>query len=835
MSEPVQRWRRRPGRERESARSTLIRTALAFFASALTTVTLVAPMRGAGWLLLCFGALLIIALVGAAARAARVPRPLVIVLQAVGALLYGTALYAPETARWGFLPGPDALSVLSDRIDAALTQLDAVLPPFAPSPDIALLTIACVALTGIAVDALAVTYRKAPLGGIPLLVLYAVPALTMSGGLRGLYFLLPGLGFLLLLACQGRDRLLRWTRAVAGLGVASGARSPGYLQQASGRIGLTVLSASIVVPAVIPTVSGGLFDERGIGDDSSPITTLDPLVEMRRNLVRPADVDLMSVRSDTTKPGEQYLRTVTLDEFSGDQWRAGPREVRKFETALPSAPGLSPAILSTPVSSTLDALPNFTSDYLPLPYPTTRLGLEGKWRLDPLTSNILSIDGQEQITGTRYTATSLDLDPTRKDVSNAEPTDPYLQQYLRLPELPPRVVDTAQRVTAGAQNALQIGSKLQKWFRDPANFTYDLKTPQGSGKSAILNFLDAKRGYCEQFASTMAVMARKLGVPARVNVGFTDGDTGGDAQTRTISAHDAHAWPELFLPGVGWTRFEPTPGSASSQPSVPGWLQDPDPKPEQEERGKGKKDKDKQEQQEDSNDGSEDSGGAGGDDSGSAPLDCTATPDARGCEKVEIPPLPDVDSGAGPGFWGTMVLLGLAVLLLLASPALLRAEIRRRRWASITAGRSLAWANSPAAMGMIAEVAWRELRDSAVDLDYAWPVSRTPRQAEDRVTDDGALSTRGKQSLLAVTRAVEQTRYAAGGRTATNRDRMRGAVDNVRQELGVIAGRRNRIRAVLLPRSLQETLAAGVERLAERAGGIRTRVTRRLRPGRATA
>ena len=87
---------------------------------------------------------------------------------------------------------------------------------------------------------------------------------------------------------------------------------------------------------------------------------------------------------------------------------------------------------------------------------------------------------------------------------------------------------------------------------------YDTAVGSLDSGSAILEFLSTKRGFCVQFASAYAVMARTLGIPARVAVGFTPG-TLADGRYH-VTSHDAHAWPEIYLTGIGWTHlFDPTP------------------------------------------------------------------------------------------------------------------------------------------------------------------------------------------------------------------------------------------------------------------------------------
>ena len=75
-----------------------------------------------------------------------------------------------------------------------------------------------------------------------------------------------------------------------------------------------------------------------------------------------------------------------------------------------------------------------------------------------------------------------------------------------------------------------------------------------------------KQGYCVQFATAMTMMARAAGIPARMATGFLPGSA--TQGVWTVTAADAHAWPELYLDGVGWTRFEPTPAVRSGAPPI---------------------------------------------------------------------------------------------------------------------------------------------------------------------------------------------------------------------------------------------------------------------------
>jgi transglutaminase-like putative cysteine protease len=118
--------------------------------------------------------------------------------------------------------------------------------------------------------------------------------------------------------------------------------------------------------------------------------------------------------------------------------------------------------------------------------------------------------------------------------------------------------EQALRVTAGARSPYAAVLALESWFRQRGGFRYEEQPPL-SNRPPLVHFVTSSRaGYCQHFAGAMAVMARLLGIPARVAVGFTSGKYEDGAWT--VSDHNAHAWVEVWFPRYGWVPFDPTPG-----------------------------------------------------------------------------------------------------------------------------------------------------------------------------------------------------------------------------------------------------------------------------------
>jgi transglutaminase-like putative cysteine protease len=129
--------------------------------------------------------------------------------------------------------------------------------------------------------------------------------------------------------------------------------------------------------------------------------------------------------------------------------------------------------------------------------------------------------------------------------------------YLALPDLPERVRLLAQTATAEAKTPYDQALALEAYLRQ---FPYDLtiEAPP-AGRDVVDYFLfDAQAGYCDYYASAMVVMARSLGIPARLAVGYATGDYSANERAFVVRESDAHSWPELYFSGVGWVRFEPT-------------------------------------------------------------------------------------------------------------------------------------------------------------------------------------------------------------------------------------------------------------------------------------
>ncbi len=687
--------------------------------------------------LLVLGAL--VAGTGALARWQRLPAVTVVGLQLLAsALLCSTMLCGSP------LPVGSAWVRLQHNFSAAMDSAQryaAPVPAHAPGvhPLLILGGLACL----LVVDVLACTLRRVPLAGLPLLTVYSIPVSLVGGGVSWWVFALTAAGFLTMLFLQEGEQVARWGRPLgqdpaqadpSGFGVSTGA-----VRTSAGTIGSVATALALVVPLLIPTWGLHLLDGgRGPGDGQD-ITISNPITDLRRDLHRGEDLPLLRVTTDDPNPG--YLRIAVLNHYDDEEWSAGSREVPANNLPdgdMPALLGVASTVPRTEYHYKVSVLPTFDSTWLPTQAPISRIVAGGDWRYDPSTMDFLAGRSGLTTAGMRYTMSAVKLDLNAADLARATSSSGLVsRRYTELPAGIPTIVRTlANEVTRDAPSRYEKAVALQNWFRQDGGFTYSLAdAPSGSGTSDLVSFLTpgngGRTGYCEQFASSMAIMARMLGIPARVAVGFLEPRTVG-GKTWEYSAYDLHAWPELFFPGSGWVAFEPTPaGRASSVPSytrqhVP--VVNPTQRPDAQQPGNDLPNR----------------GRSSGSSAGAAPQENKHS----GHRDSSFP------WGAAAG--------GLGGVLLLALLGLVPRAVRRLR-------RERALAGGP-------EEAWAELRATALDLGLPWPESRSPRETRDRLVpflgapvDAGTaerpahgsrVAPEGVAALDRLVRGVELARYA---------------------------------------------------------------------------
>ena len=718
---------------------------------------------------------------GAGALARRVPlaRPVTVAVQALVTLMLLTLVFARQQAFLGIIPGPEAFNRFGVLLQAGGDDVGRYAIPAPLSDGIRLMLVGGVLVIGLMVDALAVTYRSAAPAGLPLLALYSVAAGLSGGGAAWLWFLFAATGYLMLLLAEGRDRLSQWGRVFGGAPRAPGPEpSDGAVApvRTGRRIGAVALGVALVVPLGLPSLDGGLLGGAGAGvgagsGGGGTISAVNPLVSLRDSLNVDEDREVMSYRTNTDETQDMYLRIVALDDFDGTAWKPAQRHITDVPDTLPTPTGLSSDVQRTSIQTTVSAADSYAQDWLPMPYPATQVDIKGSWRYEPVGRTLVGDHGQTT-RGVQYEVTSLLVQPTAEQLAAAPEPDPALKrEFTEVPDsLPSVVADTARQVTAGSANHYEQAVKLQDYFAVSGGFTYDTEVQVGSGSAAIARFLKDKEGFCVHFSFAMAAMARTLGIPARVAVGFTPGSPQPDG-SMSVGLRDAHAWPELYFEGVGWTRFEPTPNRGSvpeyTQPQTSGTNVPAVPQPTV-------------------------SASTAPAPAASASASCTAQENKLGACASESA-LATVGSDDDGMPWLQILALALAGLLVLGVPLL--PMLWRMRTRTLRLG---GHGRTEADVAVYTLGAWLEVTDTAWDYGIEPDDSQTPRKAAARIVRLGLLDPTAADAVHRLAAAVEQVLYAPHPRPTP------GLADDVRQIADAFrtsAGRVARLRALLAPRS----------------------------------
>lgn len=480
---------------------------------------------------------------------------------------YVTLIFQGPHTYWG-LPTPSALERLGRSIVRAYEHSNVDYAPVPLRSGYAVLTVMAM-WTLVALGEVATFRWRRPLvASLPAVALFAfilVVGTREGATVNVILFLAAIFSFWSL---EATHRLRSWGRWVPVWRDHQGEEPASITTTLARRMGVACVCAALVVPVFLPAIEEGLISwrsgtgEGGIGGTGPFVgaVNVDPLVSIVPHLITQTEQELFTVVAEEPS----YWRLYTLTRFDGENWTDGSvlTEPIGANGAVPMmtpdpVPGRSVSARFAMTGLGSIGLPSVGSPVTVTPEPPAPL------KVDPITGDLKAEDAVDEGFAYRVIATVPDISfRTLRNTPIGHLSD---QVYYEAPEISPKVRELVRFWTNGARTPFHQLIQLQERLRA---FDYSLDVDQPVTADYLEEFLLRSRvGYCQQFATAFAVLARHLGYPSRVQVGFLPGSTDLAAPNEyVVHGSDTHAWPEIHFEGLGWVPFEPTPRDGTAPP-----------------------------------------------------------------------------------------------------------------------------------------------------------------------------------------------------------------------------------------------------------------------------
>lgn len=503
---------------------------------------------------------------------------LTFVASVVALVWYLAVVFRMQDLLYG-LPTPAALKGLWHSIEIAYAKSSIDYAPTPVRTGYVILTVFAMWVTIAFAEVATFRWKRPLLATLPMIALFSFLSIVGTGQATTFIVLLFLAALLAYLALESSHRLRSWGSWITSLADRN-PESPGEVtSRLARRMGASCLAAALFSPLFLPAIGDGLLSWRnstGVGPGTGQGTgggEVDLLASLQPRLIEQSTAEMFRVQAEAP----DYWRLTSLVFFDGVRWRppAGDEEV-----AIPVTQGMIPSAHTPETFRTVRqrfTITDLEGDLLPAAVEPGEVEIlddiaETQLRARFETASIELQSGIAENLG--YVVTSRVTRPSFNELRQA--TVPLFNPEGE-PLLSPMYYDTGP--VPISNEVQQLAERWTNRFESPflklvalqdnlRQFIYSIDVPPSASTDHLTTFLiDERRGYCQQFAAAFALLARHLGFPARVSIGFLPGETDIAAPTDyTVRGTDAHAWPEVLFEDYGWVRFEPTPGNGASPP-----------------------------------------------------------------------------------------------------------------------------------------------------------------------------------------------------------------------------------------------------------------------------
>ena len=499
-----------------------------------------------------------------------------VVVSALALFVYLVTIFQARNSFF-LLPSPDAIAGLGRSISNALRHSSVDYAPVPVRTGYVVLVVVGMWVATTVAEIATFRWRRPLLAAVPCIGLFCIQMTVGTGNGAPVLVIAFLLALLTFWGLESAHRVRSWGRWVPAFEGREGNEPESVTGALARRMGAGCVAAAVVAPLIVPALGDGLLAWRndtgagGLGAAASG--QINPLVSIAPSLLQQSDSVLFTVEADRSS----YWRLLSLGRFDGLNWE--PLESSDLVDVADAVPfeGFSNAPRNAEPLEQTFVFEDLESRELPAAINPATVDLEEDTPLTYSRENQDLVLPEMAGDGFTYTVTSNVPELTFEELTGARIGSDVAGDYVETPEATDDTKALANELRRTPAGELRTDGEfliaLQEYLRtsfeyedDPA-FVEETRVDGGSAQYLHDFLFRIRQGYCQQFATAFALLARLEGIPTRVAVGFLPGDRDTETGTFTVTGSQTHAWPEVYFEQYGWVRFDPTPRVQATPPS----------------------------------------------------------------------------------------------------------------------------------------------------------------------------------------------------------------------------------------------------------------------------